>query len=670
MVGGAGSDIMYVDDIGDQVHDDVGGGDDTVISTFALTHAFNAEIETYIFKTNADLNFTGNNISEEIHGGSGKDVIDGAGGQSDRLFGGAGNDTLIGADGTDTLDGGTGADTMTGGNGDDYYYVDNVGDKIVETSGLGTGNDWEYSTISIDLLPYQVDNGVLLGTAALHLTGNGTANELFGNNGANTIDGGQGADIMFGGGGNDIFIVDNTNDVAAELLGGAVGGIDLVKSSVGFALGANIENLTLTGTYSTYGTGNALDNTIIGNDVGNELDGGAGKDTMSGGKGDDFYHVDNAGDKVVEAAAGGTQDVVFSTVSASLVKFANVEVLYLDGAADINATGSIRDEELHGNSGKNVLDGGKGADVMKGRDGDDTYYVDNLGDKVSESSGAGTDTMISTIAFANVVANVENYTFNTTTAVHFTGDAGDNVVKGGSGGDIIDGAGGQDTLFGGAGNDTLAGGSLGDLLDGGKGADIMSGGGGNDLYFVDNIADDVQETGLPNAGTDAVFSSVSVDLLWGNVENLQLQGTAALHATGNSLDNIISGNDGGNVLNGGAGIDFLFGHKGNDTLTGGSGSDTFHFNLSGPGNEGHDTITDFVNAEDVLSFIVGDVNNDKVVDIKDLLVGMSVVDHGIGKAVDVHFADGSEITFAGVGTNTITHIEQLVADATTQIHVN
>jgi Ca2+-binding RTX toxin-like protein len=309
---------------------------------------------------------------------------------------------------------------------------------------------------------------------------------------------------------------------------------------------------------------------------------------------------------------------------------------------------------------------------MHGDYGNDTYYVDNAGDQVLESAGVdtGNDTIVSTIAFNTMVANVENYTFNTAAAVFFTGDAGDNVIKGGSGADTIDGAGGHDTLSGGAGNDQLFGGSLYDLLDGGKGADNMVGGGGDDVYSVDNIGDKVVETGAMNSGTDTVFSTISVDLLWDNVESLQLQGTGALHATGNNLDNSIGGNDGNNVINGGAGIDFLVGHKGNDTLTGGSGSDTFHFDIGAAGNEGHDTITDFVSAADVLSFTVGDVNNDKVVDINDLLVGMSVVDHGIGKAVDVHFADGGEITFAGVGTNTITHIEQLVADATTQIHVN
>ena len=50
----------------------------------------------------------------------------------DNLKGGPGDDSLTGLPGDDTLDGGPGSDIMTGGNGDDTYYVDNVGDRVIE----------------------------------------------------------------------------------------------------------------------------------------------------------------------------------------------------------------------------------------------------------------------------------------------------------------------------------------------------------------------------------------------------------------------------------------------------------------------------------------------------------------------------------------------------------
>ena len=65
-----------------------------------------------------------------------------------------------------------------------------------------------------------------------------------------------------------------------------------VQSGVSYTLGANVENLTLTGTGDINATGNALDNTLTGNAGNNILDGGAGDDTMVGGTGNDTYVVD------------------------------------------------------------------------------------------------------------------------------------------------------------------------------------------------------------------------------------------------------------------------------------------------------------------------------------------------------------------------------------------
>ena len=519
MKGGAGNDIYIVDNTGDVVIENAGEGTDTVQSS--VTYTLGSNIENLTLTGSSAINGTGNSLDNVLKGN-------------------AANNILIGGAGNDTLDGGAGADTMKGGVGDDIYIVDNTGDVVTENAGEGL--DIVQSSVTYTLTA-NVENLTLTGSSTINATGNALNNVLIGNGANNTLDGGIGADTMKGGAGDDIYIVDNTGDVVTENAGE---GVDTVQSSVTYTLSANVENLTLTGSGAIDGTGNDLNNVLIGNSSNNTLDGGAGADTMKGGTGDDIYIVDNIGDVVTENAGEGT-DTVQSSITYTLG--GNLENLTLTGSSAINGTGNSLDNVLKGNAANNILiggagndtlDGGAGADTLIGGAGDDIYIVDNTGDVVTENAGEGTDTVQSSITYT-LGSNLENLTLTGSSSINATGNALNNV------------------LIGNGANNTL---------DGGTGADTMRGGAGDDIYIVDNTGDVIVENA--GEGTDTVQSSITYTLT-ANVENLTLTGYSAINGTGNELDNVLIGNDGNNILIGGAG---------NDTLDGGKGCDIAMF--SGP----------------------------------------------------------------------------------------
>ncbi|WP_088285003.1 calcium-binding protein [Ideonella sp. A 288] len=512
-------------------------------------------------------------------------ILQGLGGD-DSLTGSTGNDTLEGGAGNDTLTGGTGADSMTGGNDNDLYRVDNVGDAVVE--GIFGGTDTVESTISFTLGNF-VENLTLTGIGSTNGTGNALNNVILGNLGNNILDGGTGADTLTGGLGDDTYIVDNTGDVVTE---NPLEGNDTVKSSITWTLGANLEDLVLTGNAAIDGTGNTAANKITGNGAANVLAGGAGADTMDGGLGNDTYYADNPGDVVSEQFSLGGTDLVYSRAS-SLTLGGWIENLELQNSqvvfdpvtgnftllpAGVNGTGNglgnlitgnlvgntlsgmggddtllglIGADTLLGGDGHDLLDGGLGNDSMDGGIGNDVFVVDSASDVVTEAAGGGIDRVDSSVGWT-LGASVENLTLTGAAAIDGTGNALANVITGNGAANTIDG--------GGAG-------------------DILQGLGGNDTYLVDNAADQVFE--FAGGGLDKVKSSVTYTLTDSDVEDLELTTALPLGGTGNVSDNTITGNAAGNTLLGLAGADVLLGMGGNDLLQGGFGADTLAGGLGG-----------------------------------------------------------------------------------------
>jgi Ca2+-binding RTX toxin-like protein len=375
-------------------------------------------------------------------------------------------------------------------------------------------------------------------------------------------------------------------------------------------LGANVENLTLTGSAAINGSGNALGNVLTGNSAANVLTGGVGNDT---------YYVDNTGDVVTESTGEGT-DTVNSTITYTLADKPDLENLTLMGSTAINGTGNELDNVLTGNSGANALTGGAGNDT----------YVVGAGDTVVENANEGTDMVQSAQTYTLAsLGNVENLTLTGNNVINGTGNDLDNVLTGNDKDNVLDGGPGADTLIGGERNDTyvvdnagdvvvensgegfndqvnssvtytlsanvenltltgssaingmgnsaanvLTGNSADNVLDGGAGSDTLQGDAGNDTYIVDNTGDIVTESA--GEGTDQVNSSATYTLSV-NVENMTLTGSSAINGTGNTLDNVLDGsqNSAANVLTGGAGNDTYIVGTGDSVVEGASaGTDT------------------------------------------------------------------------------------------------
>lgn len=410
--------------------------------------------------------------------------------QSEPISGGGGSQTLPGSTGDDFLNGDAGDDTLKGGLGDDT--LDGGADK--DNLQGGDGND-----------------------------------TLLGGDGDDTLNGGPGADALAGGDGNDLYIVDG-DDTATESSGE---GADTVQSSADWTLGANFEDLTLTGTANLQGVGNDENNILIGNGGDNSMSGRGGDDTITGNNGADFLY------------------------------------------------GEEGDDTLTGGAGDDVLIGGDGIDTMKGGAGNDRYYID-ADDIISEAGASGIDTVFTSINGYTLLTGFENLTMQKGWETQDAyGNSYNNVIHGNHGANRIEGFAGADQLFGDYGSDVLLGGIGNDRLDGGEDADEMRGGVGSDTYVIDNVRDVVIEAA--NEGIDTIESSISLKLVV-NVEHLVLTRGGDINGDGNALANTITGNDANNILNGGTGDDKLYGQDGLDTLIGGAGNDVLD------GGEGLDTL--------------------------------------------------------------------------------
>jgi Ca2+-binding RTX toxin-like protein len=340
-----------------------------------------------------------NGLAWTYKGSAGNDTFEG-GVQADVLLGNAGNDNLSGGDGNDVINGEAGNDVMAGGRNNDVYYVDSIGDVVIEANVVGI--DEVRTTVNFSTPTQHVENIRLLGTGNIGASANELNNVIYGNAGNNQMWGRGGNDNLLGADGHDSIDAGAGNDKAQggngndTLLGGD--GIDELRGNAG--------NDTLNG-----GAGNdqllgeAGDDILQGGAGNDVLMGDAGVDAMAGGADNDVYYVDNAGDTVTEANVVGI-DEVRSTVSfAAGMQF--IENITLLGAANINASGNALNNLIVGNGGANFLSGDAGADRLFGAGGNDQLNGGLGNDQMN--GGAGDDAFLFNTAL-NATTNRDTIT--------------------------------------------------------------------------------------------------------------------------------------------------------------------------------------------------------------------------------------------------------------------
>ncbi len=379
----------------------------------------------------------------EIYGDDGSDVLDGSGAPQVQIWGGAGSDRLIGGAGPDGLYGDDdgelgGDDTLIGGDGNDYMRG-YVGSDVL--SG-GEGDD--------SLSGYE-QRDVLKG---------GPGDDSFG-----TLDSKDGADVYDGGPGNDsMSYYYRAANVRVSLDGKANDGAKNEADNVS----GSIERI-----YG--GEGN---DTLIGNDAPNDINGEAGNDVLKGLGGDDDLNEGDGNDTVL----GGSGD----------------EHLYNSEGQDRYYGGDGNDYMSAGSSadGRDVFSGGNGSDRID--------YGGRSGVLAIDVTDPGGDGDVGTSENDNVLPDFEE----------ITGGSGSDEIRGGPKSEELDGGGsiGNDTLIGRGGPDTLDGNDGNDVLHGGEGYDRIYGEGGEDSIDSFDEGEDSVDCGWGTTDTVTaadVFDSIS-----------------------------------------------------------------------------------------------------------------------------------------------------------------
>jgi Ca2+-binding RTX toxin-like protein len=386
------------------------------------------------------IDHQGSSLDDSAHGTQMAESFDLSSG-NDLLTAGGGDDIVDSGDGNDDVSGDTGNDVINGGAGDDSarYHGNRVDFSVTQQS------NGSYAVVDLrDGSPDGTDT--LINVEKLHF-----------DDGTFTID------SLVGGA---------TPNSASPPAAAAPTVADTTAPLAAAAATADAPVATAAAASAATDNSSAVGDAVSANPV-TALDSSASPPVI------DESATSAAAAQVAAAAAQAAADAeAAAKAQAAEAAAAQATLEAAKVAADALAkemagytlSGTLGSDSLHGGMGNDTLDGGVGADQMDGGKGNDSYYVDDKKDVVSEAAGEGSDTIYSSTTFT-LSANVENLTLTGTGSNDATGNALDNILTGNSA---------KNVLMGGAGND---------IIFGGGGIDQLTGGSGNDLFVFSSVSD-------------------------------------------------------------------------------------------------------------------------------------------------------------------------------------
>jgi Ca2+-binding RTX toxin-like protein len=368
------------------------------------------------------------------------------------------------------------------------------------------------------------------------------------------------------------------NDLANDLQGGP--GSDTVDYSGVSSTSANGITLTFGVPLIVPGTTDAGADTlggfenVIGSHYSDSITGDASNNTIDGGGG---------GDPLLDGG-GGTDTLSYATAPGPVTIDLGTPVQTTGDVIALNSfenlTGSAFSDSLSGDDNVNVLNGGDGDDSLAGRAGADTLNG-GAGSNTANYSSATPNGVIASIAAGQASSDGEaSPAIDTFVNIqNLTGSGQADTLTGDDGANTINGGGGGDTIVGGSGNDVLNGqNGSGDTIDAGLGNDAIDGGTGSDdtVSYASSISSAASDGVSVDLGAGTASAIGTNDAGHDTVVGLE-------NVTGSPFSDSLAGDPGANTLLGSGGNDSFGFSGGGDTFDGGTGTNSADFSADTSG---------------------------------------------------------------------------------------